>query len=246
MNKISLVILLILMMSVKCFAQSDSLDIFRVPAKSNGQGSSGGANSSYNAISISLAHLGRGGTMLVYERFINNSSFALFAGIGVAKVDFIGQYSFEDEKFYYKNQYTQRTNADLNRMLEMGTKYYFDGELGGGYLGLCYASYKNNLTVEVDDDYEVGLFDAMSYKLKYSSNEFKFLYGSSNDISSRFYTDFHIGVGFRYIQYQELDIVEMPLITNGYYDEYILDIEKDNNNDIRPWLYFGWKLGVRF
>lgn len=247
MNKFFVAILFLLSYSSKCFSQSDSLNVFRVPAKINGKVSSGGNKSFNNAISISVAHIGRGGTMLSYERFINNTSFAVFAGLGITKVDYIGQYSIESEKFYYATEYTQRTRVDLNRMLEMGTKYYFDGELGGSYLGLCYASYKNSLTVEVEDNYEVGAFDPTAYNLKYSSNEFKLLYGAANDISSRFYSDFHIGVGFRYIDYQELDIIEMPLINNNnFIEDYVLEIEKDNNSDVRPWFFFGWKLGVRF
>jgi hypothetical protein len=246
MNKISLALFFVFALSSECFSQTDSLDIFRVPSKSNNS-STGGNKSFNNAISLSVAHLGRGGTMLTYERFINNSYFSVFAGVGVTKVDYIGQYDIENEKFYYASEYTTRTRVDLNRMIELGTKFYFDGELGDSYLGLCYASYKNRLNVEVDDYYKVDAFDALTYNLKYSSNEFKFLYGASNDISSRFYSDFHIGVGFRYIDYQELDIVEVPVINNNsYIEEYVLDIEKDSNNDIRPWLFFGWKLGVRF
>lgn len=247
MNKLFFTLLFLLLLINNCYSQSDSLPVFREPTKNNkGLNSNGSGNSYQNALSLSIAHLGRGGTMLTYERFINRLNFSFFAGAGVTKVDYIGQYSFENEKFFYASDYTIKTGADLSRMLELGAKYYFDNELGGGYIGLCYASYNNSINVEIDDYYKVAAIDPTSYKLNYSSNEFKLLYGAANDISTRFYSDFHIGFGFRMINYQQLDIVEVPIYSAFYTNDFELSIDKDNNSEIKPWLFFGWKIGARF
>ncbi len=64
-------------MAQKGLAQNDSLDVFRAPSKNKSNNSASGAMGN-NSLSISLAHLGRGGTMLTYERFIKNTPFAVF------------------------------------------------------------------------------------------------------------------------------------------------------------------------
>ena len=59
------------------FAQDDSLDVFRTPPKNSANAVNSNSNNGKNALSISLAHLGRGGTMLTYERYIYNYSLYL-------------------------------------------------------------------------------------------------------------------------------------------------------------------------
>jgi hypothetical protein len=214
MNKFYFTLMLLLLLTDNCYSQSDSLPIFREPTKNNkGVVNSFGSGNAYqNALSLSIAHLGRGGTMLTYERFIDLFNFSFFAGIGVNKIDYIGQYSFENEKYFYESDYTEKRGAELSKMFELGSKYYFDKDIGGGYLGLCYANYKNEVDIKVKDYYKVNVLDPRYYILNYASNEFKLLYGAANDISTRFYSDFHIGVGLRFINYQELDIIEVPII----------------------------------
>jgi hypothetical protein len=248
MNKFYFTLMLLLLLTDNCYSQSDSLPIFREPTKNNkGVVNSFGSGNAYkNALSLSIAHLGRGGTMLTYERFIDLFNFSFFAGIGVNKIDYIGQYSFENEKYFYESDYTEKRGAELSKMFELGTKYYFDKDIGGGYLGLCYANYKNEVDIKVKDYYKVNVLDPRYYILNYASNEFKLLYGAANDISTRFYSDFHIGVGLRFINYQELDIIEVPIINSTYYEDFELSIEKDYKSETIPWLFFGFKIGARF
>ncbi len=247
MNKIYITLILSLMMSVKCFAQSDSLDVFRMPSKNNSGYSKNSDNAGNNALTISIGHIGRGGSMLTYERFINNTSFSVFAGVGFTKIDYIGQYSFDNESFYYSSVYTDRKSVDMGRIIEAGTKYIFDQELGGNYFGLCFSSYTNSITQQVQDYYEVSAFDARTYRLDYSSNEFKIIYGAMNDIGERFYNDIFIGGGLRLIEYQQLNVTEVAVPNNAYYGYYTeLSIDKKTKTDFKPWMFFGWKIGVRF
>lgn len=248
MNKIAFILILMLGIRISCVAQSDSLDVFRTPTKNNANAASRIGVSGNNAISISIGHLGRGGTMLTYERYINNTPFSVFAGFGFTKIDYIGQYSLDEERFYYASIYTERKNVDVSSMFDVGAKYMLDEELGGAYFGLCFSNYNNSLTQQVKDYYEVPLSDPRVYKLNYTSKEFKLIYGITNDVSERFYSDFFIGAGFRIIDYQQLQIQEVPVVNNANLYAYTTEllIDKDSKNEFKPWLFFGWKIGVRF
>lgn len=221
-------ILSFICLAQKGLAQSDSLDVFRTPSKNKSNNSASGAMGN-NSLSISLAHLGRGGTMLTYERFINNTPFAVFAGLGFNKIDLIGQFSFDNEGFYYENDYNDNNTAELCKMIDFGVKYLPEKELGGGYFGLAYSFYENIITQKVNTS---------SYKLNYNSKEFKVIYGSVNDVDNRFYSDFYIGTGFRLLEYQQLEF-------NKTYNK-ALEIIKETKNATKLWLFIGWKIGVRF
>lgn len=233
-----------------CFAQSDTLDIFRTPSKN--KTNSGGASGSVgnNSLSVSIGHLGRGGTMLTYERYINNTPIAVFAGFGLTKVDFIGQFSWTDETNIFDNMYSTKTSSDLGKMIDLGVKLVFDQELGGPYLGLFYSSYENFITQKIDNYFEVINNGATSYKLNYNSRELKFAYGYINDVTSRYYNDFYIGTGFRFLDYQSLNINEV-YNNNGLYQQTnpystLIQVQKENISTPKLWFFIGWKIGVRF
>lgn len=248
MNKITFSFVIIIVTSITCLAQSDSLSLFRTPSKNNPNAGSNAGVSGNNAITVSIAHLGRGGTMLTYERYFNRTPLSVFVGLGFTKIDYIGQYSFDEERYYYASIYTERKSADFGRMFELGVKYLVDEELGGNYFGFCFSNYTNKITQQVKDEYEVPVFKSSSYELDYDSKEFKFTYGITNDVSERFYSDFNFGAGFRFIAYDQLQILEnyVPSVYNQYaYDTELL-ISKKNYNDIKPWLFCTWKIGVRF
>ncbi len=247
MKKIFTAAFLSLLLSFECYSQSDSLDVFRVPGKANTSLSKSANNAGNNSLSISIGHIGRGGSLITYERFINNTSFSVFAGFGVTKIDYIGQYSIDNESFYYSSLYTDRKSVDMGKMFDVGAKYIFDQELGGNYFGLCFSSYTNSITQEVQKDYQVSAFDARIYRLDYSSREFKIIYGAMNDIGERFYNDFFIGGGLRQIEYQQLNVTEIAQPSPSAYSYYTeLSIDKKTKYDLKPWLFFGWKIGVRF
>jgi hypothetical protein len=248
MNKFILGLFLITnFCSINAFAQNDSLDIFRTPSKSNGGGKAKSVGG-YNSLSVSLSHLGRGGSIITYERLINNTPIAIFVGYGFTKIDYIGQFSFENEEFYFSNDYTEKKEAELNAAFDLGLKYTFDEELGGNYIGFCYSSYENGITTQVDNDYDITITSQRSHKLNYSSKDFKLIYGSMGESDRRFYSDFSIGAGLRFVDYQILDVTEVPVnINNGYYS-YDLEYEvtKKSYNEVKPWLFIGWKIGLRF
>lgn len=240
-------ILFIFFWSLNLMAQNDSLNVFRNSSKTN-SGSKSHAGGGNNSLSLSLAHIGRGGTILTYERLINNTPIAIFAGYGFSKMDFIGQFSLDDEDFFYSNLYTEKKSADMGTAFDIGMKYAFDEELGGNYLGLCYSSYQNSIIQEVDYYYDVSASSSRSNRLNYSSKEFKLVYGSMGDSESRFYNDFSVGAGLRILNYQKLDITEVPVVNNnnyyGYETEFV--VNKRWHSEVKPWLFIGWKIGLRF
>jgi hypothetical protein len=248
MNKRIIFTSVVFILHLTCFAQSDTLNVFRTPSKNGSNTSSRAGSWGNNAITVSIGHLGRGGTMLTYERYINKTPLTLFAGLGFTKVDFIGQFSFDDEDFYYASTYTERTNAELGRMLDLGAKYMFDEELGGNYIGFCFSNYTNTISQEVKDEYEVPLNSPTLFKLNYNSNEFKLVYGITNDVTETFYSDVCIGAGLRMIDYQELKILEDYVYNNlnQYSYDIALVINKKSYTEFKPWFFFGWKIGVRF
>ena len=59
--------------------------------------------------------------------------------------------------------------------------------------------------------------------------------------------DFFIGGGLRQIEYQQLNVAEVAQPNTSVYLYYTeLSIDKKTKNDLKPWLFFGWKIGVRF
>lgn len=240
-----LTLFILIFLGLKSYSQTDTLDVFRTPSKNN-NGVVNASNAFNNSLSISIGHLGRGGSMLTYERFISNTSLSVFAGFGVTKIDYIGQYSFSTETFYYANTYTERSSVDLGKMIDVGAKYTLEGELGSGYWGMAYSFYSNSIKEQVRDFYNVSPGYSRAYKLNYSSNEFKLIYGLMNDVGNRFYSDFYFGAGLRLVAYQELDIQENYVNYSLYSNSIELLIDKDSGSEIKPWLFFGWKIGTRF
>jgi hypothetical protein len=228
-------------------AQEDSLDVFRNPSKVNSNNSNS-TSTGKNALSISIAHLGRGGTMLTYERFINNTPLALYAGLGFMSIDVIGQWSFQDELYLFDNEDATRTSVDLGKTVDLGLKYLFNKELGGSYLGLGYSSYSNGVNLSVDDDYLLVASDSKSNRLRYNSKEFKIVYGAINDAESTFYSDFNFGLGFRFLDYQTLEISEVDeMFTSSFTSpQNKITAKKESESEIKLWLFIGWKIGVRF
>jgi hypothetical protein len=231
-------------------AQTDSLDVFRIPSKNTG--SNHNAYTSYvgkNAISISIGHLGRGSALIGYERLINYTPFAIYAGFGFSNLDFIGQFSFDEESYLFENSYTEKKVIQSGKAIDCGLKYTALSELGGVYLALGFSSYENTAVIEISDAQYLANNVASTYRLNYSSKEFKIVYGFMNNVSSGFYNDFFIGTGFRFLNYQQLAINEIANpIYNGFnnYTQTILEIKKINKKDPKLWLFLGWKMGVRF
>lgn len=252
-NKL-IALLILLCFGWQVHAQTDSLDVFRTPSNGKSAKGTGNRSSGNNALSLSLGHLGRGGTMITYERYINYTPFAISAGIGFMKLDFIGQFSFFDEEYLFENYYATRSNIEIGRTIDCGLKYMLNRELGGTYFGLAYSSYENRPEVEISSYHSILYDNPDTYKLNYSSKEFKVLFGTLNDVSSGFYNDFYIGTGIRLLEYQKLNIAEVdnPLynsLNTNYYSSVartVLDIKKVSKEDSKLWFFLGWKMGVRF
>ena len=232
------------------FAQEDSLDVFRTPSKNSTNAVNSNSNNGKNALSISLAHLGRGGTMLTYERYINNTPFSVYAGLGVMSIDVIGQWSFQDELYLFDNEEASRTSVGLGRTVDLGLKYLFDREIGGDYIGVGYSSYSNVINLKVDRDFLLEPGESSAHKLNYNSRELKFVYGFINDAERTYYSDFNLGVGVRFLDYQILEVnatnANPYSSTSTWNNKTIITAEKKFQTNIKFWPFIGWKIGARF
>lgn len=233
-----------------CDAQEDSLEVFRTPSKVNANANSAAGNTGKNALSLSIAHLGRGGTMLTYERLINNTAFSVYAGIGLMSHDILGQWSWLDGEYIYTNVEASRTSVDLGKSFDLGFKYLYDKELGGSYVGLAYSSYSNVINLSVDKYQLLVANESSAHKLNYNSREFKFVYGFINDAGSNFYNDFNFGLGFRMLNYQTLEITEVNgnsfSSNNSYYTQSTITAREKSQTEVKFKIFIGWKMGLRF
>ncbi len=232
------------------FAQDDSLAVFRTPTKNSTNAVNSNSNNGKNALSISLAHLGRGGTMLTYERYINNTPFSVYMGLGYMSIDVIGQWSFQDELYFFDNEEASRTSVGLGRSVDLGFKYLFDREIGGDYIGVGYSSYSNVINLEVDRDFLLVDGESSKHKLNYNSRELKFVYGFINDAERTYYSDFNFGVGIRFLDYQILEVNEIngnPFSNNSYASsKSTITAQKKSQSVVKFWPFIGWKIGIRF
>lgn len=236
------------------FAQDDTLNVFRSdsqkPKKSKEDTYNIGGS---NAFAITLNGIARGGFTICYERYIedfnfyeyNLSNVAYFAGIGVSFMDVAGQYDIEKKKYLFNDSYSNLVSYKASRYFEMGLKYYLNEELDGSYFALSGAEVKNKQTRNLKQGYFFENTSSSDYELIYDSFEFKLLFGAVNGFGKRFYNDFSCGMGFRSIDYQQLNKADVNAsATIQIPGKTLLSIEDMNNKQF--WLFLGWKVGIRF
>ncbi|HRG58842.1 MAG TPA: hypothetical protein PK323_07760 [Bacteroidia bacterium] len=235
-------------------AQDDTLNVFRndsqKPKKAKEETNNIGGS---NAFSITLNGIARGGFTICYERYIEEFNFyeyslsnvAYFAGIGISIMDVTGQYDLANKKYFFNNSYSNLVSNDPSRYFEMGLKYYLNEELDGTYFALSGAEVKNTQTRNLKQGYFFENTSSSDYQYTYDSFEFKLLFGSVNGFGKRFYNDFSLGMGFRSIDYQQLNKAEVNSSSTTQIPGKTMLVLEDMNNK-QFWLFLGWKVGIRF
>lgn len=223
------------------FAQTDTLSLFRSPGQSGVKGK--GNSVGNNTINISLGHFIRGGTVITYERLIEEKGISFYGGLGFSARDFIGQYSSEHSGPIIKDRIAKIQSLGPGLMLDFGAKYYFEKLLGNTFVGVGITTIKNNVDVNYGFDYlENGVVTNKTYHLNYSNNEIKCMIGLASDPQNKFYHEISIGPKIRFLNYEYVDS-ENNKDQNSRYD-YL--VSSGTKQEVKYRLFLGWKMGVRF
>ena len=204
-----------------------------------------------NAVYINIGPCLRGASTIGYQRHLI-SGLAAYAEYGVVVNDYIGRIDLQTSSnllqggtTYFEPTETTR----LGRVLSLGTKYYFDQNMGGTYLGLDYTNFHINTMMAIPSvnmsSSSTAIYPGTIVRLPYNSNEYKILLGVSSS-ESNFYSDVNMGFGFRKVNYRE--IYDETFIYNyNSTNSYSALVYKTQYVDrMKLWFYFSVKLGYKF
>jgi hypothetical protein len=229
-------------------AQNDSLEVFR--SSNSSILSKLAKNKHKNSFSFSLNHLGRGGPLLVYERIFIEKDMAIYLGGGFSYKDYVGQFTLDDEASLFRQEdYSSEVIESIGKMIDFGLKFNDITLWENAYFAIGFTHLSNNLIRKIDSKYLVADNGPVKYNLDYLSNEIKLILGITNEYTHRFYLDGYIGSGLRFIRLQKLNITDDPFVyfglqqSNGKTE---IEVRKVNEIMIKPWLFFGFKFGIRF
>lgn len=229
-------------------AQQDTLSVFR-SNPTNSLNKSRSNTTFKNSLSLTLNHLGRGGATLVYERLLSNPNFAIYGGYGISVTDYIGRFSFDDNlEFYNPSDYSSESVKNTGRIIELGAKFMELTVWDDLYFAVGYSYLSNHLKRTIDYEYTVVNNGPRVYNLDYSSNEVKFVLGFTNDPQKRLYFDGQIGPGFRLINAQKISITDDPFVLYNLVpqpDVRQIEVKKENEFNLKFWLFIGFKIGIR-
>lgn len=246
MKALHLLILFFFICQLAC-AQSDTVSIFhQSPNPTNAQ-TSGHFGTFKNVLSLNLFQAVRGGLLVNYERLIGQKGLALVLGTGFCSFDPLGQFYVKEFQYYYERnlRVVHREKSELLPIFDFATKYYFTKSAGTVYLDAGFTRIKNSVTLDFQysPEYYANL-DSKLKRLNYSSNELKFLFGFTNDNKKKFYHDFSLGFGYRFIEYDYLVPEKVKIYPNS--SEFVYMLSKKTSTNQTPWLFMAWRMGVRF
>lgn len=239
--KVFFAFVLVLFIQLKTFAQTDSLSIFH-QSPNNASLSKDGVYK--NAVNFNILQILRGSALISYERLLGTSGFALTAGAGICKFDALGQIYFRQLSYYYNlDNYVTKSGTKIKPLYEIGLKYYYEQLMGGSYIAGAFTSIKNTVNLQpFGYQYYVNTPSNIN-QLDYRSNELKLLIGFTNANNQRFYHDFSIGFGYRFIQYEYYYIKGTNNASGN--SAYSYELDKGNKTNQTPWFFISWKMGLR-
>lgn len=236
--------LFLLLIFFRCtMAQSDTVSLFHQSINAEALEKAGTYK---NALHLNLMQIARGGMVVDYERLLGNSRCSVFGGVGFSVFDRFGQYYFRELSYYYEyGGNVGRRGNDLRGVWDIGFKCYTNKVLGNAYIGASFTTIANTVQTSVYKTNDGTVFILpVTKKLDYRSNEFKLLFGFSNDASKKFYHDISIGIGFRFISYQRYNYRLYANQNDDQPDTKAYYIQNKTNQT--PWIFIYWKMGRRF
>jgi hypothetical protein len=228
--------------STTVYAQDDSLSLFRDNKSDKKQA----INNYKNAVFINLSTLFRGGVSIGYEKYFTFSGVAVFGQAGYTARDFSGQYEFLNGNSIFYNTQTFKGYLKPGYMYEFGLKYYFEKLNEGNFVSCSFFNVVNTRVRKLSDDFIFANINGNNYPVNYLSREVKVMFGRSNEATNRFYHDFSFGAGFRFLKYDKVEFNTINESDNEPNFKYIQWASKKVEKDVKPWLYFTYKIGLRF
>lgn len=186
-------------------AQEDKLSTFHA-SKSKGKSNEVNVDAA-NAVYINIGSCLRGASSLGYQRHLV-SGLAAYAELGVVVNDYIGRMDLTSDTYqsgtiYFKSIEPYR----LGRLFSLGSKYYFEQNMGGAYMGIDYTNVNitNMMAIPTTtlNNSSTVYYPTDQVRLPYTSNEYKLLFGVSSS-ETNFYSDVNMGLGFRKVAYKEI------------------------------------------
>lgn len=237
--KFYITIVFILIFNFTVQAQTDSLSVFHEQINIEALSKIGIYK---NALSYNLFQIVRGSGLISYERVLTKGGLSVIAGLGICTYDEFGQiYLKELSDYYNSGEDVIKVGTKLRPLFEIGLKYYTSQFLGGGYVGADFISINN--TVKIKEENNRDIIPLNLRLLDYRSNEFKFVFGITNKNNKKFYFDYNIGIGYRFIQFENLAL-EYSSSINGNQKVYSYKIAEKTNQTI--WPFTALKMGIRF
>ena len=224
-------------------AQDDELSTFHA-SKSKGKSNDVNVDAA-NAVYINIGSCLRGASTMGYQRHLV-SGLAAYAELGVVVNDYIGRMDFSSGVYQSGTSYFESTEAyRLGRVLSLGSKYYFDQNMGGTYLGLDYTNFNIVNTMAIPSTLlsssSTSLYPTDQVRLPYISNEYKLLLGVSSS-ESNFYSDVNMGFGFRKVAYKEITSENFIYNSNSS----ALIYNTGSFEKMKLWFFFALKMGYKF
>ena len=217
--------------SQKLAAQNDSVPLFRSSDEKRN------ATKGYykHVFYVNCSTLLRGGFSLGYEKYFAVKGVSLFVQAGYTARDFSGQYHWSEFESIFENYDTYKDGLRPGYMFELGSKYY-----------LTYAHIVNTRVRKFDDQIVVPSSAQNFYLVDYLSKEIKIMYGSSTETDSRFYSDWAIGSGIRFLKFDDVQFQTIAESSEDTDYRTVKTYSKNVKKVIKPWLFFTWKIGFRF
>jgi hypothetical protein len=228
-----------------CLAQDTTESVFHKPTQSAFKTSQLQSECNF-AFYVNPGYILRGGSTLGFQYHIK-AGVAVWAEYGKSVEDWVGKYSLEDDEFdANQNTFSTIKNKKMLNIFELGIKYYPNNIMEGGYIALAYGNISGNQIRYMDPTYTNYLYSGFSgpstFNVDYSSNEYKFLIGSTTEEFQHFFLDYNLGLGFRSIYNPRIVVSETYNSVFG--STYSARVKE--NTDYKFWFFIGLKLGYKF
>ncbi len=224
------------------FAQNDSVPLFR----SSDEKRTASQGYYKHVFYVNCTTLLRGGFSLGYERYFAVNGISFFGQVGYTARDFSGQYHWSKFESIFENYDTYKDGLRPGYMFEVGSKYYLKNATNGNYFSLSYAHIVNTRVRNFDDYIIVPFSTERFYLVDYLSKEIKIMYGKSTGTDSKFYSDWAVGSGVRFLKFDHVQFETISEATEDTDYKTLKKYSKSIKKVIKPWLFFTWKIGFRF
>jgi len=215
------------MINITAIAQNRNVIQLEVVDDNTEKGSTTKSNHGSLSIKMNPLIFFRGDIPLYIEKSFS-SKFAIEAGIGLTHTDYLAVASDEIEGFNYDDS---EIKAELGFSGRVGMRYYasnYGFEPEGVYFAIEYRYQHYNSILS-----SVGTIENLDKNLQRTNSDFKLTLGYVNYFDENVYIEPYVGFGIR-----------ARSIDRFVGDEILNTVTIASENDIVPFLSFGFKIGI--